>query len=82
MPGMTEPDLRPDLLASACAACHAHRGQALGGMPVLAGIDEKAFLSAMRDFQSGERESVVMQRYALGYTEAELKMLASYFSEQ
>lgn len=82
MPVMAEPDLRPDLLASACAACHGYKGQARGGMPVLAGIDEKAFLNAMRDFQSGERESVVMQRHALGYTETELKMLASYFARQ
>lgn len=79
---MAETELRPDLLASACAACHGYKGHAQGNMPVLAGIDEKAFLNAMRDFQSGERESVVMQRYALGYTEAELKMLASYFAGQ
>lgn len=79
---MADPGLKPDLLASACAACHGYKGHAQGNMPVLAGIDEKAFLSAMREFQSGERESVVMQRYALGYTETELKILASYFARQ
>lgn len=79
---MAESALKPDLLASACAACHGTNGHARGKMPVLAGMDEKAFLNAMRDFQSGARESVVMQRHALGYTEAELKMLADYFVRQ
>lgn len=82
MPVMAESDLKPDLLASACATCHGYKGHAHGEMPVLAGMDEIVFLNTMRDFRSGERESAVMQRYALGYTEAELKILAAYFARQ
>lgn len=82
LPLMADSELKPDLLASACAACHGTNGHAHGSMPPLAGMEQKAFISAMRDFQSGTRESAVMQRHALGYTEAELKILAEFFARQ
>lgn len=79
---LAEPDLRTELLASACATCHGYQGQAREPMPILAGMPAQAFLDAMRNFQTGKRESAVMQRHAQGYTEAELRKLADYFARQ
>lgn len=79
---LAEPDLRTDLLAAACATCHGYQGHARESIPALAGIQQDEFLRTMRDFQTGERQSAVMQRHAKGYTEAELRKLADYFARQ
>jgi len=36
----------------------------------------------MQAFASGEEPTSIMDRHAQGYTEAELKLLAEYFSKQ
>jgi cytochrome c553 len=49
-----------------CAGCHGEYGQggAEGEYPRLAGLSVKYLTKAMRAFQSGERESIVMAPYA------------------
>ncbi len=67
-------------IAATCFICHGPNGKSNGAIPSLAGQD-KAYLSeAMRDYKSGKRESTVMQKYALGYTDSEYEALAAYFA--
>lgn len=70
------------LLASTCAACHGTDGKSQGGTPRLAGLDELYFIKQMHDFQSGKRDSTVMQALASGYTDEEIKLMAHYFAKQ
>jgi len=70
------------LLASSCAGCHGTNGHSKGEMPKLAGLEQDYFIQQMQDFASGERESSVMRHHAAAYTEAEIRLLAEYFSEQ
>lgn len=70
------------LLAASCAACHGTQGHSVGGTPSLAGLDQLYFIEQMQQFKTGERPSSVMMKYARGYTEAEIRLLADYFSSQ
>lgn len=70
------------LLAAACAACHGTNGHSVGGTPSLAGLDRLYFIEQMQQFQTGERPSSVMMQHARGYTEEEIRLLATYFAGQ
>ncbi len=67
-------------IAATCFICHGPNGKSNGAIPSLAGQDKANILGAMHDFKSGKRESTVMQKYALGYTDSEYEALAAYFS--
>lgn len=70
-------------LANTCAGCHGTNGQSAGdSMPSLAGLDERYFYKAMKDFQSGARPSTIMGRLAKGYSDNEMKALADFFAAQ
>jgi cytochrome c553 len=69
-------------LAASCAACHGTNGNSVGGTPVLAGLDQRHFISQMLAFRSGERPATVMHRHAKGLTPEEIEQLASYFAAQ
>ena len=70
------------LLASSCATCHGTNGHSKGEMPKLAGLEQDYFIQQMQDFASGARESTVMRHHAAAYSEAEIRLLAEYFSKQ
>ena len=73
---------RAELLASQCNACHGTKGAGAKPNPSIAGESEADFVDLMQAFASGEEPTTIMDRHASGYTEAELKMLAEYFSKQ
>ncbi|MDR2219694.1 MAG: c-type cytochrome [Methylobacillus sp.] len=70
------------VLAASCAACHGTNGNSVGGTPVLAGLMPAYFVAQMQAFRSGKRDSTVMHHHAQGLTEAEIALLADYFSRQ
>lgn len=71
------------MLANTCAGCHGTQGHSAGdSMPSLAGLDERYFYKAMKDFQSDARPSTIMGRLARGYSDNELKALADFFAAQ
>lgn len=80
--GLQAEERNPALLASACAACHGTNGHSVAGTPSLAGLDKMYFIEQMQQFQTGERPSTVMMQHAKGYTEEEIRLLATYFSQQ
>ena len=72
-----------EMLSNACAGCHGTNGASAGlSMPSLAGQNKVAFVEAMKLFKTGERPSSVMGRLAKGYSDAEIDLMADYFSKQ
>jgi cytochrome c553 len=70
------------LLASNCANCHGTDGRSQGGMPSLNGQARAKIVEAMQEFRAGRRPATIMHQLSKGYTDAEIDMLAGYFSAQ
>jgi sulfide dehydrogenase cytochrome subunit len=71
------------MLANTCAGCHGTHGASAGDlMPTIGGLDKTFLQTAMLEFMTGERASTIMGRIARGYTDAELKAIASYMADQ
>lgn len=68
-------------IAATCFICHGPNGKSQAAIPGLAGQDKAYLVTAMKEFRDGKRESSVMQKYALGYSEAEYEDIAEYFSK-
>ena len=67
-------------IAATCFICHGPNGKSIGAVPSLAGQDKAYLATAMREFKSGKRESTVMKKYALGYSDSEYDDLAAFFA--
>ncbi len=71
------------LLASNCFQCHGTNGN-----PRVAGFDRLADKSAndifekLKEFQTQNDPNNIMKVHALGYTDAQLRAIADYFSRQ
>lgn len=73
----------PEMISFACAGCHGTGGGSAGlTMPSLASQSKTAIVDAMKKFKSGERPSTVMGRLAKGYSDADINLMAEYFSKQ
>lgn len=72
----------PTMLANTCAACHGPNGSSIGIMPSLAGTPTDYFIETMNGFKDGSRKATVMDRIAKGYSEGEIRSMATYFSKQ
>jgi len=71
------------MLANTCAGCHGTNGSSVGpASPTIAGMSSDYFVQSMLAYQRGERPATIMQRIANGYSEAEIKLMAEYFSKQ
>ena len=68
-------------LAAACAICHGTDGRAVTKdvMP-LAGLPREHIAQQMRAFRDGQRPATVMHQIAKGYTDAQIDVLAAWFS--
>lgn len=77
----SEPIATGKMMGDACAACHGTHGKSYNEyMPQLAGIEKSRFIRAMQDYREDKRVSVIMNRVAKGYNDAEIAALADYFS--
>jgi sulfide dehydrogenase cytochrome subunit len=71
------------MLADTCAGCHGTDGASTGpAIPSIAGNSETYMVDTMLAFKSGERPGTVMGRIAKGYSEEEIKLMASVFAKQ
>jgi sulfide dehydrogenase cytochrome subunit len=71
------------MLADTCAGCHGTDGASAGpATPSIAGNSETYMVDTMMAFKSGERPSTVMGRIAKGYSDGEIKLMASVFAKQ
>lgn len=71
----------PPLIAQACGACHGQAGAGNGSVPKIAGFSRDLFIATWAGFKNKERPATVMDRIAKGYTDAEIALLADYFSK-
>jgi cytochrome c553 len=65
--------------ATSCTGCHAPVGRG-GAIPALAGRPAGEIVQAMEAFRSGSRQATVMDRIAKGFSEAETRAIADWFS--
>ena len=73
---------RGALLASMCITCHGADGKGSKPVPAINGEEADDFVDLMKAFASGDEPTSLMDRHAQGYTEAELRQLAEYFSKK
>lgn len=67
--------------AAACAACHGQNGISMGPMwPTLAGQHEDYLVNALKQYRSGARNNAVMMPMAAALTDADIALLARYYS--
>jgi sulfide dehydrogenase cytochrome subunit len=67
--------------AAACSGCHAPAARG-SPVPPLAGRNADEIVAAMQDFRSGKREATIMNRIAKGFSDAEMRSIAVWFSAQ
>jgi len=67
--------------AAACAACHGQNGISMGPLwPTLAGQHEDYLVNSLEQYRSGARKDPVMMPMATPLTDADIALLARYFS--
>lgn len=73
----------PEALAYTCVGCHGANGNSTGpATPSIAGMGQEYFVETMQEFKEGERPASIMTRIAKGYSDEEIKAMASYFAAQ
>ena len=71
------------MLANTCAGCHGTNGASAGdAMPIVGGFDKRYLIEVLKQFKSGERDSTIMGRIMRGYSELEIKAIATYMADQ
>jgi len=72
-----------EMLSNTCVGCHGTNGVSEGpAIPSIAGMSESYFMDAMQEYAKDDRVSTIMGRIARGYTEDELKAMASFYAKQ
>ena len=67
--------------AATCSACHGQNGIAMSPTwPTLAGQHEDYLVNALTQYRDGTRTSVVMAPMATSLSDADIRLLARYFS--
>jgi sulfide dehydrogenase cytochrome subunit len=71
-------------LAATCANCHGTLGKGIpgGSIPNLAGLKNEYFVEQMLAFKTGTRSATIMHQLAKGYTDEQIRLLATYFASQ
>lgn len=71
-------------LAASCASCHGTDGHTASGagLPALAGMPRDYVAAQLRAFKAGARPSTIMTQLSKGFSEAQIDVLATYFSNQ
>jgi cytochrome c553 len=68
--------------ATSCTGCHAVRTGTDSSIPRLSGRDAGEIMAAMVEFRAGKRPATVMGRIAKGFSDAELRPIAAWLSQQ
>ena len=69
------------LLASNCFQCHGTNGNG-PGFDKLAGKSADKLFKKMKKYQSGDKGEGIMGRHAMGYSDAQLRELSKWLSQQ
>jgi cytochrome subunit of sulfide dehydrogenase len=68
--------------AASCSGCHPAQANADTPVPRLARQDAGALVAAMQAFRGGQRPATVMDRIAKGFSDDEIKAIATWFATQ
>ena len=70
--------------AAGCANCHGTQGKGVseGSVPGLAGLKADYIEAQMKAFKSGERPATIMHQLSKGYSDEQIRLLATYFASQ
>jgi cytochrome c553 len=69
------------LLASNCFQCHGTNGRG-PGFDRLAGKSANEIYQELLEFRAGKEGNGIMAKHALGFSDAQLRQIATYFSTQ
>ncbi|MGC9162849.1 MAG: c-type cytochrome [Thiomonas sp.] len=69
-------------LAATCYNCHGPQGVSTAAIPSLAGRSAESIVQTMSEYKSGKRTGTIMPQIAKGYTDDQIKLIATYFSQQ
>lgn len=75
---LAEPSGR--MLALSCFSCHGPAGKSPDSIPGIHGKSAQFIAREMQAFRTGARPSTVMGRISKGYTDAQIKALATYLA--
>ena len=70
------------LLASNCFQCHGTDGRGSGTFERLAGKSAREIASELREMKAENKRGDIMTIHALGYTDAQITLIADYLSKQ
>lgn len=70
------------LLASNCFQCHGTDGKGDGTFEKLAGKSASEIASELREMKAENKRGEIMTIHALGYSDAQVRAIADYFSRQ
>lgn len=70
------------LLASQCSQCHGTDGNAISGIPALAGKSANSILKQLQNMHSTATPRSIMDLQARGYSDEQLRLIAEYFAAQ
>jgi cytochrome c553 len=68
--------------AAACSGCHAVNPAAETPVPKITGRNAAELVTVMGEFRSGAKQSTVMGRIAKGFTDDEIRPVATWLAEQ
>lgn len=69
------------LLASNCFQCHGTNGKG-PGFESLAGKSSDEIYKELKEFQSGKEGKGIMARHAMAYTDAQMRLMSTWFASQ
>jgi cytochrome c553 len=73
----------PPAAAQVCVACHGNEGVGLTPQyPTLSGQHENYIVRALTDYKKGGRKNAIMAGFAAQLSDADIKALAAYYSQQ
>lgn len=75
-------NLNAAVKAASCNACHGRGGDSIAGIPRLAGRNATELYEKLIAFKKGNRPAYVMHQHARGYSDEELREIATEFSRQ
>ena len=74
-------DFQATLWSASCMACHGTDGRAEGTGLTIGGRDADELYRLMLAYKAGSRSATIMHQHVRGYSDAELKRIAVYFSQ-
>jgi cytochrome c553 len=82
-PGASVVGTPPQKVAQLCVACHGKDGVGISGAyPTLAGQHADYLLRALQEYQRGDRKNAVMATFVTSLSQADLELIAEYYSKQ